>query len=91
MTDGLDKVTRNGNGLATCAGLFRFTPAAEKTFLATCYTIVGTTAQARQTSQGDAKALLDLDKRARSVALAEHSPCRPWRTAEGKTLPITSP
>ena len=89
--DGLDEVVRNSNGLATCARLFWFMPAAEKAFLVTCCTIGGTTARARQMSQGDAKALLDLDNRARSVAPAEHSPRRPWRTAEGKTLPITSP
>ena len=59
MTDGLGKVARNGNNLATSARWFWFTPAAEKTFPVTCCTVDGTTAWVRQMSQGEATAVLD--------------------------------
>ena len=59
MKDGLYEVARNGNGLATCVRLFRFTLAMVKAFLATRCSVDGTTARARQMSQGDAKTLLD--------------------------------
>ena len=59
MTDRLGEVTRNGNGLATRARWFWFTPAAEKTFPMTCCTVDGTIARARQMSQGEATTVLD--------------------------------
>ena len=59
MTDELGEVARNGNGLATRARLLRFTPAAEKTFPATCGTVGRATARVRQMSQGEATAVLD--------------------------------
>ena len=59
MMDGLGEVVRNGNGLATRARLFWFTPAAEKTFPVTYFTISRATARVRQTSQGEATTVLD--------------------------------
>ena len=59
MTDGLGKVMRNGNGLATCARWFWFTSAAEKTFSVTCCTVDGTIIRARQMSQGETTVVLD--------------------------------
>ena len=59
MTDGLGEVARNGNGLATRARWFRFTPAAEKTFPATYSTVGGATTRERQKSQGEATTVLD--------------------------------
>ena len=59
MKDGLYEVARNGNGLATCVRLFRFTLAVEKAFPAICSTIDRATAQVRQLSQGEATTVLD--------------------------------
>ena len=59
MTDGLGEATRNCNGLAMRARWFWFTSATEKTFPVTYSTVGGATAQARQTSQGEATAMLD--------------------------------
>ena len=59
MMDGLDEVTRNDNGLATCARLFRFMSAMVKAFPAPYWSVGETAAWVRQTSHGDAKALLN--------------------------------
>ena len=49
----------SARGLTTCAGVLRFTPTAVKAFPTTCCSIGETAARARQTSQGDVKALLN--------------------------------
>ena len=71
MADGLGEVARNGNGLATCVRLLRFTPATVKAFPTPCCSVDGATARARQTGQGEATGLLKLDTRARSIALGQ--------------------
>ena len=89
--DGLGEVARNGNDLAMHARLLRFTPATEKTFPVTCYTIGRATTWARQTSQGEATTLLDLDTRSRSIALGRElvSPAMADRRGENSPHYLT--